>query len=210
MSARTSPATRTGRWQKLPLIIWLIFIWGALWQDFSLGNLVFGALIAVGVSAAFYLPPVELSGRFNVPRAVVFALWFLKEVTVASFQVFYLAAVRGPRIRNAVIAVPLRTTSDLMMTAVGHVLSLIPGSLVVEVDRGTSTLYVHALNVKNAEDSAKVRAGIQDIEARLIRIMGTRDELAALRTESSAPGTNPINGTGPINGTIGPNGREAS
>ncbi|MGA7203308.1 MAG: Na+/H+ antiporter subunit E [Specibacter sp.] len=185
---------RSGRWQKLPLIVWLVIVWGALWQDFSLGNLVFGALIAVGVSAAFYLPPVELSGRFNVVRAAAFALWFLKEVTVASIQVLFLAIFRGPRIRNAVIAVPLRTTSDLMMTAVGHILSLIPGSLVVEVDRGTSTLYVHALNVKNAADRDKVCAGIQDIEARLIRIMGSREELAELRAETTAPRGNPGKG----------------
>ena len=183
MKVKANASKRVGLLQKLPLLVWLVFVWGALWQDFSLGNLVFGALIAVGVSAAFYLPPVELSGRFNIVRALVFAAWFLKEVTIASFQVFYLASVRGPDIRNAVVAVPLRSKSDLMVTAVGHVLSLIPGSLVVEVDRGTSTLYVHALNVKNAQEMAKVRTGIQDIEAKLIKIMGTKDELAALKTE---------------------------
>ncbi|MER2138285.1 MAG: Na+/H+ antiporter subunit E, partial [Arthrobacter sp.] len=32
--------------KELPLIIWLVLLWGALWQDFSLGNLVFGAIIA--------------------------------------------------------------------------------------------------------------------------------------------------------------------
>ncbi|WP_104086197.1 Na+/H+ antiporter subunit E [Arthrobacter sp. GMC3] len=178
---------KSGTWQKLPLLIWLVIVWGALWQDFSLGNLVFGALIAIGVSKAFYLPPVELTGRFNVLRAAVFALRFLFDVTVASFEVLYLAVVRGPAIRNAVIAVPLRSKSDLMMTATGHVLSLIPGSLVVEVDRGTSTLYVHALNVATAEDAEKVRAGIQAIEAGLIRIMGSREEVAALKAETAPP-----------------------
>ena len=46
-----------------------MIVWGALWQDFSPGNLLFGALIAVLVARLFYLPPVELSGRFNVLRA---------------------------------------------------------------------------------------------------------------------------------------------
>lgn len=169
--------------QKLPLLIWLVVVWGALWQDFSLGNLVFGALIALAVSHAFYLPPIELSGRFNVPRAVVFLGWFLKQVTVASFHVLRWAIVKGPKIRNAVIAVPLRSPSDLLMTAVGHVLSLIPGSLVVEVDRGAATLYVHAMNAPTPESVQEVRRGIQDIEARLIQIMGTRAELSALNRE---------------------------
>lgn len=171
--------------QKLPLLIWLVLVWGALWRDFSAGNLLFGALIAVAVAQAFYLPPIELSGRFNVLRALAFLLWFIKEVTVASFQVLYWAIAKGPRIRNAVIAVPLRSPSDLLMTAVGHVLSLIPGSLVVEVDRGAATLYVHAMNAPTPESVAVVRRGIQDIEARLIQVMGTKGELAALQAEQT-------------------------
>ena len=182
---RGTGQVKPGFWQRIPLLIWLVLVWGALWQNFSLGNLVFGALIAIGVSQAFYLPPVELSGRFNVLRAFAFVLVFLKDVTIASFNVFYLAVVRGPNIRNAVIAVPLRSRSDLMMTATGHVLSLIPGSLVVDVDRATSTLYVHALNVTTPQGVEKVRAEIRHIEAGLIKIMGTRGELAALRAEES-------------------------
>lgn len=171
--------------QKLPLLIWLVLVWGALWRDFSAGNLLFGTLIALAVAQAFYLPPIELSGRFNVLRALAFLLWFIKQVTVASFQVLYWAVAKGPRIRNAVIAVPLRSPSDLLMTAVGHVLSLIPGSLVVEVDRGAATLYVHAMNAPTPESVATVRRGIQDIEARLIQVMGTTGELAAVQTEKT-------------------------
>ncbi|WP_420820327.1 Na+/H+ antiporter subunit E [Specibacter cremeus] len=173
-------------WQRLPLLLWLVFVWGALWRDFSAGNLLFGALIALAVTWVFYLPPVALSGRFNVPRAVLYAFRFLWDVATASVAVLYQAIVHGPRIRNAVIAVPLRSTSDLIMTATGHVLSLIPGSLVVDVDRATSTLYVHALNVPTPEAVEKVRADIRAIEAHLIRILGTRAEVAMVREEQAA------------------------
>ena len=159
--------------QELPLLVWLVFVWGALWQNFSPGNLLFGALIAVLVARIFYLPPVELGGRFNVLRAVPFALIFL-------------AVVRGPNVVSAVVAVPLRSHSDLLVTATGHVISLIPGSLVVEVDRSTSTLYIHGINVRNAEDAAKLRKEVRDTEAGLIRIMGTKDELSALTQEIAA------------------------
>ncbi|WP_026556156.1 Na+/H+ antiporter subunit E [Arthrobacter sp. 35W] len=171
--------------QELPLLVFLVLVWGALWQDYSPGNLVFGALIAVGIARIFYLPPVELSGRFNIVLAAVFAGIFLKDVVVASFQVFYLAAVRGPHISNAVIAVPLRSHSDLMITATGHVISLIPGSLVVEVDRATPMLYIHVLNVTSPEQVEKVRAEVRATEAWLIRIMGSKEEVAALAAESS-------------------------
>lgn len=172
--------------QELPLLIWLVVVWGALWQDFSPGNLLFGTLIAVVVARLFYLPPVELSGRFHVLRAIVFAGIFLAKVVEASWQVLFLAVARGPRVISAVVAVPLRSRSDLLVTATGHVISLIPGSLVVEVDRSTSTLYIHGINIRNAEDAAGLRKEVRETEAGLIRIMGTKDELSALNQEAGA------------------------
>ncbi len=172
--------------QELPLLIWLVLVWGALWRDFSPGNLVFGAIIALLVTRVFYLPPVELSGRFNVFYFLEYAGVFLWHVAVASVQVSYLLLAQGPRIKNAVVAVPLRSHSDLMVTATGHVISLIPGSLVIEVDRSTSTLYLHTMDVKNDDDVRKIRADVRDVEAWLIRVMGSKAELAALRAERQA------------------------
>ncbi|NUP59999.1 MAG: Na+/H+ antiporter subunit E [Pseudarthrobacter sp.] len=172
--------------QELPLLVWLVIVWGALWRDFSPGNLLFGALLAVGVARLFYLPPVELSGRFNLLYAAPFALVFLGKVAVASAQVLYLALARGPRVANAVVAVRLRSHQDLIVTATGHVISLMPGSLVVEVDRSTSTLYLHAINITSREDVESLRNEVRSIEAGLIRIMGSREELEAVRTEAAA------------------------
>jgi len=169
--------------QELPLLIWLMLVWAVLWQDFSPGTLLFGALLAVAVTRVFYLPPVQLSGRFNVLRAAAFGVEVLGRMAWASLQVSLVALVQGPNVRNAVLSVPLRSHSDLILTAVGHVSSWIPGSMVVEVDRSTSTLYLHALNVRTEADAEKVRADVRRIEAKLIGIMGTRDELKRLRAE---------------------------
>ncbi|HSO91951.1 MAG TPA: Na+/H+ antiporter subunit E [Arthrobacter sp.] len=172
--------------QELPLLVWLVIVWGALWRDFSPGNLIFGAIIAVLVARLFYLPPVELGGRFNVLRAVPFALMFLVKVAAASFQVLYLAVAKGPKVISAVVAVPLRSHSDLLVTATGHITALIPGSLVVEVDRSTSTLYIHGINIRNAADAEQLRKAVRNTEAGLIRIMGTKAELSALNQEVAA------------------------
>ena len=170
---------------ELPLVIWLVLVWGALWQDFGPGNLLFGAVLAYVVVNVFYLPPVELTGRFNVFWALAFVGRFLGQLVVASIQVFWLALARGPRLRNAVVAVELRSHSDFLVTATGHALSLIPGSLVLEVDRSTSTLYLHCLNVTGAADADAVRRDVRATEAWMIRIMGTKADLAALRQEET-------------------------
>src|SRR6185312_8069756 len=174
--------------QELPLLAGMMLVWGALWQDFAIGNLVFGLLISLVLVRVFRLPPVILSGRFNVWRAVVFIGAFLRDVTLASFEVLYLAVIRGPRTKSAIITVTLRTESDLLVTFVGHVLTLVPGSYVVEVDRRTSTLYLHVLNVNDEAGVEKARASVMMIEERLIRMMGTKEEPAELNAEKSAPG----------------------
>jgi multicomponent Na+:H+ antiporter subunit E len=168
---------------ELPLVIWLVLVWGALWQDFGPGNLVFGALIAYVVVNFFYLPPVELTGRFNVLWVVPFLGRFLYELVTASLQVFWLAVSKGPSLRNAVVAVELRSSSDFLVTATGHAISLIPGSLVLEVDRSTSTLYLHCLNVADDAGADAIRRNVRATEAWLIRIMGSSADLAALRAE---------------------------
>ncbi|GAA3324608.1 Na+/H+ antiporter subunit E [Paeniglutamicibacter sulfureus] len=172
--------------QEIPLLIGMTLVWGALWQDFAVGNLVFGLLISLLLVRVFRLPPIILSGRFNIWRAVVFILAFLRDITRASFEVMFLAIFRGPRTTSAVITVTLRTESDLLATFVGHVLTLVPGSYVVEVDRRSSTLYLHVLNVNDQAGVEKARAAVLLIEERLIRMMGTKEELAALNAEPKA------------------------
>lgn len=170
-------------WIELPLIVWLALVWGALWENFSAANLVFGAILSLLIIRTFRLPPVRLSGRFDVPRAISFFIWFLWQVVRGSFQVIWVALRQGPKVHNAVIEVPLRTREDLMITAIGHVASLIPGSLVLDVDRRHGTLYLHVLNVRTPRDADRFRADVLEIERRLIFVMGTRAEIDLLRDE---------------------------
>ena len=165
---------------ELPLILWLVVVWGALWGDWSIGNLVFGLLLALLVTRLLTLPPVRLSGRFNVVHFALFVPTFIWQVAKASFQVFWLAVTQGPRVCNAVLGVPLRQNNDLLMTAVGHTMALIPGSLVVEVDRGNGILYFHVLDISTPEQAEAFRRSALDIEAAWIRIMGTREDLKLL------------------------------
>lgn len=169
---------------ELPLIVGMTLLWGAMWIDFSAGNLVFGFLISLGIVSAFRLPPVHLSGRFNLWRGLLFVLWFLGDVVAASANVFWLAVVRGPRVRSAIVGVPLRSRDDLMVTLVAHTLTLIPGSVVVEVDRRSATLYMHVLDVDTDEDADAFRASVRATEARLIRVMGRRADLESLKKEA--------------------------
>jgi multicomponent Na+:H+ antiporter subunit E len=130
---------------------------------------------------------VRLSGRFHLGRALVFVAWFLWQVLLGSFQVLWVALSQGRRVHNAVVRVPLRSRDDFLLTVAGHVTSLIPGSLVVEVDRRHSVLYLHVINVSTREQADAFRTSVLRTEERLVRIMGSaedQDRVAAGITSS--------------------------
>ena len=180
MSERSVHQERRWRvWQQLPLLIALVLLWMMLWGTVSALSVGSGILVAVVVTRLFYLPAVELSGRFNPLWFAVFLGRFAFDLVVGSFQVAFLAFGRGVR-RNAVVAVGLETRSDFVMTLTAITISLIPGSFVVEVDRSGSVLYLHAINVHGPEDAALLRDRVRAVERRLVRALGSRDDVERL------------------------------
>ncbi|MCU1407881.1 MAG: Na+/H+ antiporter subunit [Glaciihabitans sp.] len=167
--------------QQAPLLVALVLLWMLLWGNLSLLNLVTGVLLALLVTRIFYLPPVELSGRFNPFWFLAFLLRFLGELVFASFQVAFQAL--GPRgaKHNAVIAVQLRTRSDFLLTLTAISLSVIPGSLVVEVERERSVLYLHVFNTRSTADLDSARDKALDVEMRLVRALGSTDDVRRMK-----------------------------
>lgn len=164
-------------WRQLPLLVVLVVLWMLLWGQLSVLALVTGMVLAVVVTRFFYLPPVDLSGRFNPVWFAVFAGVFLWQLVVASFQVAAQAFYHRPVSRNSVLGVQLSTRSDIIMTLTAISLSLIPGSLVLEVDRERSILYLHVLNTPDLAAAEKFRRGILQLEWRIVRAMGSTDDL---------------------------------
>ena len=169
-------------WQQLPLLIGLVLVWMLLWGQFTLLSFLTGLAIALVVPIVFYLPPVELSGRINVWRAIVFAVTFAVEAAAGSVVVA--AVAFGKKVRhNAVIAVPLRTRSDFILTATATAVSLVPGSHILEIDRENATLYVHFLNTPTLESVEKARRSVYSLERRIVLAIGSKADVEAIRDE---------------------------
>ncbi len=169
------------RFHELPLLIGLVLTWMLLWREFSWLSLVSGFVVSIVAMRMFYLPPVILAGRFHLWWALRYLVYFLWHLTLASVQVAMLAMKPGPPPRTAIIAVRLVTRSDFILTLVSLTISLIPGSLVVEVDRFKSTLYLHVLNTPTQREIRGMREQTMYIERLLIRALGSRSELEAIR-----------------------------
>ena len=63
----------------------------------------------------------------------------------------------GHTMRNAVVRVDLKTHSDLYLTLTSELVSLVPGSLVMEARRQESVLYLHVMDVRSDADIADAR-----------------------------------------------------
>lgn len=172
------------RLHELPLIIGLVMLWMMLWQEISLMSVVSGVIVAIVVMRLFYLPPVEVGGRFNLWYVMKYLVYFVSHVAAASCQVAWLAVRPGPPPKTAIIAVELRTKSDFVLTMVGLTISLIPGSLVAEVDRFASTLYLHVLNTPSEKEIISMRREVARIERLLVLAIGSRAEARAMRRDS--------------------------
>jgi len=160
----------------------LVLLWMLLWGEFSLINLIIGMVLAFLVSAVFYLPAVRLSGRLNPWRALLFLLRLVWDIVVASLQIAWVAI--GPRrhpLTNAIFAVTLRTRSDLVMTFTAEAVSLVPGSIVLDLDREEGILYLHALNVSSLDELPALKQEVLATERRLILAAGSLDDLERLR-----------------------------
>ncbi|MFE6281395.1 Na+/H+ antiporter subunit E [Streptomyces sp. NPDC057877] len=157
--------------RQLPMVGWLWVLWILLWGSLGPLVLVGGALVALVVVAAFPLPPVP--GRVPRPWATVRLLVRLLADLVGSGAVVAWQAVRhGPRTAAAIVEVPLRADSDLLITAVAEVTTMAPGALVMEIDRRRRRLYVHALPVRDAHDVEARRAEARSVERTVARAMG--------------------------------------
>lgn len=166
-------------------LVWMVFVWCALWQDFGLPNLAFGVVLSALALLIFRLPTLYLSNRFNLWHALRFVVYLLWEIMVASLQLFWFALTFKKPLQNSVVAVQLRTNSDLWMTAISHSMSLIPGSVVVEVDRADSVLFFHVLDSKGKDDAAEFRAQVHKIETMILKAVGSKEEYEMIKKEDA-------------------------
>lgn len=174
-----------GQW---PLIAVLVLLWCAVWEDYSLHVALAGLAFSLLVMVLFPMPRIPFSGRLNPWWSLVFTVRFLVDVVRASVNVAGTVLLRGRRARGSIVGVPLRSHDDLIITLVSHALALVPGSIVLDVDRVRSVLYLHVLDATTDEDVAGFRAKALDVEAGIIRAVGTREDLELVRRfPSSAP-----------------------
>lgn len=158
-------------------ILWLTFVWVTLWGSITPMLVVGGVIVSVIMSFAFPLPPLHIEVRIRPLRLLGLVALFIVDVIKASLEVTQVVLRRRP-VTNAVVAVDLHSDSDFVLTGVAAMLSLVPGSVVVEARRSTHTLFLHVLDVNSVEQAEEFRSQALAVEQRFLSAFVPKAPLA--------------------------------
>jgi multicomponent Na+:H+ antiporter subunit E len=160
----------------------LVAVWVALWGRLSVANVASGVVVAalvMSLSPVPQAPGLTLRPLPALRYAAVFS-WLL---VASTYDVTREVLRPRIRLREGIVAVPLRTGSTVIATVVANTLTLTPGTLTVEVGAGSSVLYVHALQARDPDRLRAVAARLETLAARTLLADPDRGTQRAASTE---------------------------
>ncbi|SFK90383.1 Na+/H+ antiporter subunit E [Geodermatophilus ruber] len=171
---------------QVPLLLWLVVVWNLLWGTWSWANLLSGIVVALAVTLLLPLPPVVGGARLHPGAAVVFLVTFLGDLVRSGALVAWQTVRPRGIAHSAILRVQLRTDSDLLLTVLTEAISLVPGSMVIDLDRERRELALHVLHVDDERDLDRQRASVHATEERVVRAFGSAEDIARLRERPMA------------------------
>ncbi|MGG3451914.1 MULTISPECIES: Na+/H+ antiporter subunit E [Bacillaceae] len=143
---------------QILLNVFLAFLWMFLQVSFSARTFIIGYLL--GLLVMFCMR------RFFIHRFYIHRVWavtylfflFLIELIKANIDVLKLVLSPKLTMRPGIFAMETELKSDWEVTLLSNLITLTPGTLVIDVSDDNKTLYIHAIDigeVSEAIDSIK-------------------------------------------------------
>lgn len=164
---------------------WLTLIWVLLWGELSLFHVLAGLVVSIVVLTVFPLPPLRFGGKVRPIGLAILVGRFARDLVVASVQVAWLALRPRPVTGNAVVAVQMRSQADLYFMLTAELVSLVPGSLLIETDYERRTMYLHIIGTASEADVERARHRVHQQEDRVMRALANDDELDDYRVRAA-------------------------
>lgn len=156
------------------MLLWnilLAVIWCSLQGDFSIANLVGGFLLGYGLLFLLAKRGIVEDRSYirKLPRTIGLVIFFIKELVIANVHLAFDILTPGLDLKPRILAVPLDAKTDAEITLTASLINLTPGTLSMDVSPDRSTLFVHALYVKDEENV--IRKLKEGFEARVLEIL---------------------------------------
>ncbi|MCD9154095.1 Na+/H+ antiporter subunit E [Aeromicrobium duanguangcaii] len=161
----------------VPVIGWLTIVWLLLWGEVTPINLAGGVLVSAITVMVFPFPRVSVDGELRPWATLVLLSRFIADLALASFNVAWLAIRPATPPPSAVLQIDLVSGSELRQTLTGELISLVPGSLLIELDSEGRRMWLHVLDAGTPERVRAARDKARMQEHRLLKAIGTDAEV---------------------------------
>ena len=170
------------------VLCWLMLVWVLLWGKLSAANIVGGLAIAAVITVMLPLPAVPVEGKLHPLSLLRLVVVVGYQLVVSSLQVAWLAVRPGPPPLTAVLRARVSIKSDLVLALASNILTIIPGSMVLEIDQERRLMYVHVIDVGNEKAVARFYRQVEQIERLLIASFERETEFQQASTRTSSAG----------------------
>ena len=150
------------------LVAGLLALWLLLNASVSLGHVVLGTGVAIGVAwASFVLRPLQPKLRRGYLAGFLLFV-VLRDIVRSNFNVarIVLGLARGRGVRAGFVKIPLALKDPHGLAVLACIVTSTPGTVWVDLDPETSTLTLHVLDLR---DEAVWIAWIKNPYERLLR-----------------------------------------
>lgn len=148
---------------------WAVVMWVMLQGELTVGNVLAGLFIGLAVSLLLPLPAIP-SGAIHVHLRPLIGLgWhWLGGLFRGAFAVAWISLRPAPPPTTAIVTVPMRVESELILALATALYNLQPGGTVTDIDVGNREWTIHLLNAGSGSDIERQKRAVAELERRLI------------------------------------------
>ncbi|RYF78083.1 MAG: Na+/H+ antiporter subunit E [Chitinophagaceae bacterium] len=155
--------------KRFLLNIMLTLVWTALTGTFTYINLLFGFIVSFFVLWIISRNSPDRRYFTIAFKIISFFFYFLYEMLKANFQVAYEVVTSNLHMKPGFVKMELEARTELEITLLANLISLTPGTLVIDVSDDRKVMYIHGMYL---EDREKFIESIKDgLEKPLLSIM---------------------------------------
>lgn len=138
---------------QLLLNFFIALVWMFMSTSFTTSTFIIGFLIGLLL--------IIMTRRFFPDRLYIWRLWatlklallFFKELTLSNISVLQVVLRPKMDIQPMIFALPTDLEHDWEITLLSSLITLTPGTIVLNVSDDQKTLYIHAIDVDDVEDA---------------------------------------------------------
>jgi multicomponent Na+:H+ antiporter subunit E len=140
---------------QLILNILIAIIWMFLLETFTFSYFFLGFIIGIVLLFLFrrFIPGTFYFGKV---RAIVILIYiFIRELILSNLEVVKVVYRPTVDIQPGIIAIPTDLRTNWEITLLANLITLTPGTLSISVSNDNQTIYVHAMDIRDKDETIK-------------------------------------------------------